>query len=342
MGKTPDLNRLFPMKLTAKKKKLVLHAFRAVGAFHAAKYLQRSRLRILTYHRFGKEHVSSQTFEKHVRFLKERFNLIDLESYLVCLRGEKELPPHSAILTIDDGYRDFYTVAFPILKKYSASATVFLTSDFVDKKIWLWHDLLNYGIKNTSRAYFTLNSNSFDLRDHGDRCELKSYLDRICTDCGPAERDIFINHILKELKVSIPAHPTSEYMPLSWTEVREMSNSGITFGSHTCTHPILSKLAPDEARREIKISKERMEQELQEDVPAFCYPNGKEDDFNQWIKEVVEDSGYACAMSMIYGMNDLKSDRYELRRIALDGRSAIHFLYDISGFGILRKSLRYI
>ena len=53
---------------------------------------------------------------------------------------------NSVLLTVDDGYQDFYNLAFPILKKYEVPATVFFTTDFIDKRIWLWHDLLNFGL----------------------------------------------------------------------------------------------------------------------------------------------------------------------------------------------------
>jgi len=53
------------------------------------------------------------------------------------------LKANSVLLTVDDGYQDFYNLAFPILKKYEVPATVFFTTDFIDKRIWLWHDLLN-------------------------------------------------------------------------------------------------------------------------------------------------------------------------------------------------------
>jgi len=65
-----------------------------------------------------------------------------------------------------------------------------------------------------------------------------------------------------------------------------MSGNGIRFGSHTCTHPILSKVPESEALREIRESKRRIEEATQMEVLSFCYPNGKESDFNEKVKMI--------------------------------------------------------
>ena len=143
------------------------------------------------------------------------------------------------------------------------------------------------------------------------------------------------------MHVTAPDHPTSEYAPLTWTQILEMSKFGVDYGAHTCTHPILTKIDSQEALWEIKESKRRIEELIQRDIWAFCYPNGKKDDFNENIKAMVRECGFKCAMSMIYGMNNSETDPYALRRIA-DRETFIHFVHDISGFGELRSSLRRI
>ena len=117
---------------------------------------------------------------------------------------------------------------------------------------------------------------------------------------------------------------------------------GVNFGAHTCTHPILSKITFSEALYEIKASKRRLEEMLQKEIRTFCYPNGAERDFNDDIKNILRDNGFSCATSMLYGMNDLLTDPFALRRIPLSGRSLLHFHQDISGFELFKISLRQI
>lgn len=326
--------------MSVKFKTPMLHFLLRTGFFQLAHLVCRRRIRILTYHRFGERHLTSKDFERQICFLNKHFSFLDLDSLLNFLRCKNLVPPYSVVLTVDDGYKDFYTVAFPILKKYSIPATVFLTTDFIDNKIWLWHDLLNYAIDNTRKTALTFQGRTFYLVHKKGKTSFKSYIDKICTRSRIPERDTLISQLLNDLSVTIPEHPSPDYAPLSWNQIIEMSEFGISYGAHTCSHPILSMLSNHEAHEEILQSKKRIEDIMKRRISAFCYPNGKENDFNEEVKEIVKECQFECAMSTIYGMNDLHSDRYELRRIGLDGRSFTHFLYDVSGIDILRSSLR--
>lgn len=94
---------------------------------------------ILTYHQFGpgetsrhRLEVSEQLFRQQMAYLQEHgYHVIQLTELAGFLEGQRALPPKSVILTIDDGYRSIYTVAYPILQEFGYSATVFLYSGFV-------------------------------------------------------------------------------------------------------------------------------------------------------------------------------------------------------------------
>ena len=325
--------------MSQKIKDSTLSLLNKAGVFRFVRLVNKSQIRILAYHRFGEGYFRAKCLERQIEYLKKHYNIIDLESCLAFLCGKKQLPTNAVFLTVDDGYQDFYSVAFPMLRKYAVPVTIFLAADFINKGMWLWHDLLNFGINNTSRTDFTFDGNFFDLKTYSGRSSLKLFLDKICTSCTTLERDLFIDQVMKELNVSVPPHPTVEYAPLTWNQIREISKSGISYGAHTCTHPILSRIPSHEALREIRESKYRIEAVTQNEVLAFCYPNGTVNDFNEEVKEMVEECGFACAMSMIYGMNNLKTDKYALRRMPANGTSFAHFMHDVSGFGVLRRSL---
>lgn len=99
---------------------------------------------------------------------------------------------------------------------------------------------------------------------------------------------------------------------LSWEEAREMSQDGITFGSHTCTHPHLTEVSPEQARCEITESKREIESGLKRPVNFFCYPFG---DFNEQIRQMVKEAGYLGACTVSVGLNEVGDDLYSLKRI---------------------------
>lgn len=103
------------------------------------------RVPILMYHHIGstednkkKLYVDVKLFEKEMRYLSDNgYTTITLDDLTNALISRKILPSRSIILTFDDGYLDFYTKAFPVLKKYKLKATVFVITSCIDKPGYL-------------------------------------------------------------------------------------------------------------------------------------------------------------------------------------------------------------
>ena len=105
--------------------------------------------------------------------------------------------------------------------------------------------------------------------------------------------------------------------PLDWAQVKEMQAHGVHFGSHTLTHPMLSRVPAEQARREIVDSRRELEDRLGTAVPFFCYPRG---DFDAGVQAMVREAGYRAACSTLPGVNDRRTDRYALRRTYVSRR----------------------
>jgi peptidoglycan/xylan/chitin deacetylase (PgdA/CDA1 family) len=97
---------------------------------------------------------------------------------------------------------------------------------------------------------------------------------------------------------------------LSWDEIRVMHRGGIGFGSHTATHPILSRVDRAQARVEIVESKRKIEEELGVVVEGFAYPNGTRADFLSETKSLLQEAGYLYAVTTIPGSNESEVDAY--------------------------------
>jgi peptidoglycan/xylan/chitin deacetylase (PgdA/CDA1 family) len=119
---------------------------------------------------------------------------------------------------------------------------------------------------------------------------------------------------------------------LTWEQIREMKARGIDFGGHTVTHPFLSKLTAAEAGWEISECKRRIEEELQQPVEHFAYPNGREEDFASFNKELLRAAGYRAAATTIWGVNYRSTDRMELRRGGPWERDPALFAYKLDWY----------
>jgi peptidoglycan/xylan/chitin deacetylase (PgdA/CDA1 family) len=98
---------------------------------------------------------------------------------------------------------------------------------------------------------------------------------------------------------------------MDWETIFRLKEEGIVFGSHTKTHPFLSKLHPNDIVHEIKNSKDLLESRLQRPVEFFCYPYG---DYSDEVINVVRESGYMGALTMKRGLVHRGDNPFEIRR----------------------------
>jgi len=114
---------------------------------------------------------------------------------------------------------------------------------------------------------------------------------------------------------------------LSWEQVCEMSDGGISFGSHTLSHPFLTRIPRKQLEYELCRSREIIEQQIGKPVTTFAYPSG---DFDSETKEAVREAGYCAAVSIRAGQNSPYDDVYALRRNLIQVQSVCHRLFPIS------------
>lgn len=261
------------------------------------------------YHKIVDKHsdyfssLNIKVFEKQIRFLRRFYPIVSLED-LFSTNLDKTRKTKIAI-TFDDGYRCIYKHAYPILKKCDIPATVFLAVNSIENDLPIWTDLVDYYLKSGGKT----------SQEFPDKDTLKTLPDDQRLD------------VLKKMeeKIQLPADIRGALQMCSWSEIREMSENNITFGGHTMTHPILSKVPLEQAKYEIQQSKKTIEGKINKPIYTFAYPNGQPDDFNAEIKQIVKDAGYKLACTTIFGRNYQKTDPHELKRIYTSGNSILKF-----------------
>ena len=286
-------------------------------------YIRRRAVRnaqILIYHRVNDDGdpyfggVPTIDFERQMAYVSSRFHVLPLSALVTGLR-EGGLPENAVAVTLDDGYRDNYTHAFPILKRHSIPATIFLTTSVIGSDRQLWHDDVFSAFRETTEAAlepFGSKKIASPLTTIGERLRAQhEFLAYIRTLSEP-DRAAAVSRLREGLRVGPPRKAPG--LMLSWEEARAMNRAGIQFGSHTATHPILSRVDRDHARREIVESKRAIEEQLGAPVEGFAYPNGTRADFLPETKALLREAGYRYAVTTIGGSNEPEEDVYELRR----------------------------
>ncbi len=326
-------------------KKSLLKTIYHLGAFAPFQWAHRDKVLILTYHRFSREpsadKISAAEFAAHLEYLNKHNRVLALSEVIENLQDEKSLPPNTVVITIDDGYQDAFEIAFPILKRFNFPATVYAVTDFLDKKCWLWTDLMRYVLLETETGAAEIEFEGEDkieanLSDERQRLETASRINSRLKKLPNDAKERKIKEIAQILAVEIPVLPTEEFAPITWEQAREMDADGVQIESHTVTHPILTNIPEPDLDYELTGSKRRLEEVLDRKVENFCYPNGSLD---ETVWKAVENSGYRCAVTTNYGFNRKDTNQFLLNRI--DAQSAIeNFAQSASGFEILRQKIK--
>ncbi len=325
-------------------KQTVLNLMRVTGAFAPFRLANRAKVLILTYHRFSAHEepykTSAQAFAEHLEYLTQHYRILPLSDIADGLATGRTLPPATAAITIDDGYRDFYEVAFPLLLKHRVPATLYVATNFLDRKTWLWTDKLRFLTARTPAsevvAVLKGRTQRFALTDNLSRLLAADRINSILKSLPNDQKEDTVKRIAATLDVLMPPLPPHEFGPLSWEQAREMDAEGIEIGSHTVTHPILPNVTDDEAlQNELTASKARLEEVLGRQVPLFCYPNGRND---ARVQRYTALAGYRCAVTNQPGMNTAHTPLLALRRISPQPDLA-HFVQSTSGFEHWRNSL---
>jgi peptidoglycan/xylan/chitin deacetylase (PgdA/CDA1 family) len=325
-------------------KQAVLHALRVSGAFAPFRLANRLKTLILTYHRFSADEragaTSARAFAEQLAYLRARYAIVPLSAVQRHLCDGHPLPPRAAVITVDDGYRDFYEVAFPILRRFEAPATLFAVSAFVDGATWIWTDKLRFVLAGTRARELSVVIGASVINARLDapasRRAVAGRINEALKRESDDARERIIMRIAAQLGATIPMSPPSEYGAVTWNELRAMTAAGIEIGSHTVSHPILTRIDHTRLTRELTASRERLETMLDRPATLFCYPNG---DYDRAIRDEVARAGYRLAVTTEPGLNDASSDPLALKRIHTEP-DLTHFVQSTSGFEQIKNRLR--
>lgn len=286
------------------------------------------RAPILTYHRIHPEpssiSVPPEAFELQMRTLRELYHPLSLTELVWHLERARPLPPGAVVVTFDDGFRDNYDTALPILQAYGIPATFFIASGTIGQQQYYWFDRVRHGLKPFAAVAAAWPELASALADKSREAQIA-----LVTEALKRQESETASRLLSE--ICDPVHPTARET-MTWEEVRALAAAGMEIGSHTVTHPILSRQRPSGAEWEIRHSKEILEAQTGSPVLHFAYPNGQPRDYSSSIAAMVRAAGYRSAVSMVPGLAGSHSSLFGLERLSIRHHYRLpHFLMKLSG-----------
>jgi len=300
------------------------------GVSRMLQHKYRKRLLVVAYHGITRSKnpppawtlLPAPIFEQQICWLAKHYHPVSLREVLSAITTDVQLPHNAVLITLDDGFRNNMTVAYPILKKYKVPAVIFLTVDFVNTDHFFWVDELLLAIIEAGKQRIDLPLTHPQAKIFFPQ---KRYIEAYCAEVECLKRKSSNERIDRlHRTLSRISFDRSLYMDdfgmLTWPEVLRMEEEGLMeFGSHTATHSILANTPKELLEEELAGSKKRLEEQLGHEIKAFCYPNGRfGKDYSPKHRKLLAQYGYQCAFSTDYGLyNPGKDHPFSIPRVGV-------------------------
>jgi peptidoglycan/xylan/chitin deacetylase (PgdA/CDA1 family) len=207
-------------------------------------------------------------------------------------------------VTVDDAYRDFGEIAWPILRELGIPVTVFVPTAYPSQPTRaFWWDRLHRALELRSQSSPSADRDLRAILRGLPHDATEEYVDRACADAGVA-----------------PDAAPAPSAVLSWAELRELAQQGVEFGAHTHGHVALTGVDENRVRAEIRGSLDELEKEIGYRAPTLAYPYGLH---NALVRRVAAEEGCALAFTVEDGLNEPgRTDPMALRRTNITLRTS--------------------
>jgi peptidoglycan/xylan/chitin deacetylase (PgdA/CDA1 family) len=291
--------------------------------------------------------VSPSNFEQQLQVLQNSFKISSVSNIAISLQRGR-LKNKTVALTFDDGYRDNFQIATPLLEKYNVPATFFITNNFGEEKVYWWDHLANLILRTTVLpADFNI-----AIRDEiinysiGEECMLNESLEQlhrkwVAPGPPPTKRSILF-YKLWELMQPLPPGEIEQilYMIKKWTgteealtfpntslikkeELRMLANHRlIDIGIHTVNHIALSYHSTQVQETEIVQNKNLLEQIMNRQITTIAYPYGE---YNDTTLYIIKKTGIRAGVTVEYNVVNHTSNPFKLGRFQVKNWNAVQF-----------------
>jgi peptidoglycan/xylan/chitin deacetylase (PgdA/CDA1 family) len=286
----------------------------------SADFSNKGLLTILSFHRILPQRmraeyplpglvITPEEFRWIISTLVEFYDCGSVSEVMFRWKNNQKQKKSLLALTFDDGQEDNYQYAVPVLKEFGIKATFYIPAAIVDQRGFLWHDILGFTVLreygNGSLIYRLNEILGIDLTS------CRSMIDAARTAVSRAK---ILDH---QHRIELITNCTDRLnCPdwaglMTWQQLREMADDGHEIGSHSMTHPIITKCSDSELEYEIAESRKLIQDRLGTPITSFCYPNG---DFNERAEAVVKNAGYTSAVTTRWKANRTGGSRFHLGR----------------------------
>lgn len=226
-----------------------------------------------------------EVFKQQIGYLRKHYEIISVEEFERRF-NEKKFSGREVVLTFDDGYANNLNVVLPILKQFGLPFTVFVSVEHVEKGLYFPTSVNRIIVHGSGLKKVTIPSRqlTFDLHSKEERHtvadQISNLLKTLPVDQVKTITEDLIQNVTSEKWESLKEKYQS-VRPMTWDEVKRLSDAKVTIGSHCMWHICCHQAQPEtEVKYQLEESKKQLEQHIGKECRYFAYPNGDYTDFS--------------------------------------------------------------
>jgi peptidoglycan/xylan/chitin deacetylase (PgdA/CDA1 family) len=234
------------------------------------------------------------TLDAQLRLITRSFEVVTPDA----LESRLGPPGRKVVLTFDDGYRDNFELALPVLRRHGVRATFFLTTGFLDRPRVPWWDELAWMVKHSRSPAVEPNGwlpAPLALEDHGRAiAELAGIYKRLPT----ARTHAYLEFCARQTGAGRCPEAAADQLWMTWDMAEEMRSAGMLIGGHSANHPVLGRSDEAQQRHEIEGCARHLRDRLGVSMRWFAYPVGLAGTYDDVTRRLLRAAGVRLAFSL--------------------------------------------
>lgn len=271
---------------------------------------------------YSQKHIHYKIFRKQLKIIKNSNQVISMDDVVKMYDSSSHSKENLVAITFDDGFKNNFEIAAPILDDFNFKATFYITSGLIGTNKLFWVDQLENSINHYKKSNFkiVLNDEIFDFKTKTkfNKINALNFIKKYCKQIENTEKNRVVEYVNNLCEgETFKTKNISNYEIMNWKDIKKINQEkNFIIGGHSLKHDLFSKIETEsQLKQDIETSIELIQNKIGHKTTHYSYPEGQSIHFNKKIIKILKGNGIRCCPTAIDGTNDGSEDLFSLKRI---------------------------
>lgn len=271
---------------------------------------------------YSQKHIHYKIFRKQLKIIKNSNQVISMDDVVKMYDSSNHSKENLVAITFDDGFKNNFEIAAPILDDFNFKATFYITSGLIGTNKLFWVDQLENSINHYKKSNFkiVLNDEIFDFKTKTkfNKINALNFIKKYCKQIENTEKNRVVEYVNNLCEgETFKTKNISNYEIMNWKDIKKINQEkNFIIGGHSLKHDLFSKIETEsQLKQDIETSIELIQNKIGHKTTHYSYPEGQSIHFNKKTIKILKGNGIRCCPTAIDGTNDGSEDLFSLKRI---------------------------